>query len=233
MVKKKYTRKIKCNTTCIDAGKNGISFEYLSGFFHRNDTYINRKKELFTNLFNIGEITKNEYDKEMEMIMKIDGTANQSLCTGYNYKKDGSLKPYKFIDKCPKKKIKDLAKYMEVPYINLSLESILIYYKIDTIEDLYNKIIKYIDQEKPSDHILRLVNIWLIKNMDSITRLNSQMVNLFWNIKQYCWTDIKINKDNFEKNIKKLYIKWNKKSKEVFYLNILNDIYTDLKKKYK
>jgi hypothetical protein len=190
MSKKTYTRKIKCNGTCIQPGQT--NFSYASGQFYNN------KKD-------------------------------KPICTGYYYDKDSKWVGGKFVDNCPKKSIKELVKYMEVPFVNLSLDSLLNFYKIFNIDDLTNLVERYINRKEPKKNIIRVVNTWMIDNSSELSRLNTQMISIFWNIKQAFWNDLQIDEKNFEKTVKKYYLKWNKKRKEVFYLNFPEDLYNYLK----
>ena len=191
MSKKIYTRKIKCNGTCIPAGKKGFSYEHM--YFYDN--------------------TKSD----------------KAICTGFDYDKEGNWAGGKYIDNCPKKTLKELIKYMEIPYVNLSFDSILNFYKINNIEDLINLVDRYINRKEPEKNVLRIVNVWIIENLNELSRLNSQMVEMFWNIKQSFWTDIDLDHSKFEKITKKYFLKWNSKRKDEFYLNFPEDLYNHLK----
>ena len=190
MSKKTYTRKLKCNGTCIPPGK--FNFSYASGQFYNNK-------------------------------------GDKAICTGFYYDKDSKWVGAKYVDKCPKKSIEELVKYMEVPFVNLSLDSLLNFYKVDNLDDLTYLVERYIGRKEPEQTILRVVNTWMIDNMDNLTRLNSQMIAIFWNIKKTFWTDINLDETKFDKIVKKYFLKWNKKKKEEFYLNFPENLYNHLK----
>ena len=190
MSKKIYTRKIKCNGTCISPGKR--NFSYANGQFY-------------------------------------DNKSNKSICTGFYYDKDSKWVGAKYVNNCPKKSIKELVKYMEVPFVNLSLDSLLNFYKVENMEDLTNLVERYINRKEPEKNILRVVNTWMIDNSSDLSRLNTQMISIFWNIKQAFWNDINLDEKKFEKTVKKYFLKWNKTRKEVFYLDFPEDLYNHLK----
>ena len=100
---------------------------------------------------------------------------------------------------------------------------------INNIEDLINLVDRYINRKEPEKNVLRIVNVWMIENLNELSRLNSQMVEMFWNIKQSFWTDIDLDHSKFEKITKKYFLKWNSKRKDEFYLNFPEDLYNHLK----
>ena len=190
MSKKIYTRKIKCNGTCIKKKKKG--FSYSNGRFYNN-------------------------------------TGNKAICTGFYYDQDSKWTGIKHVENCPKKSIQELVKYMEVPFVNLSLDSLLNFYKIGNIEDLTDLVNRYINRKEPEKNILRIINVWMIDNSSDLSRLNTQMINIFWNIKQSFWDNINLDKSKFDKIVKKYYLKWNNKRKDDFYLNFPKNLYNHLK----
>ena len=127
-------------------------------------------------------------------------------------------KPYTYapISKTTYKEFKDrdLQKFMSVPYLNLSMEQMLMMYKITSIDSM----IKWIDNnmDKPLQTVNRILMVWIRFNFDDLIDNNRILINIYKKLsKNYKLKTI--NEDELESKINK----W-------FKNNSANNFYLDL-----
>ena len=72
---------------------------------------------------------------------------------------------------------KDLQSFMSVPYLNLSMEQLLLMYKIDSIDTM----IKWLDNnmDKPLQTVNRVLMVWIRFNFEELKKNNRILINIY------------------------------------------------------
>lgn len=119
----------------------------------------------------------------------------------------------------------ELINYMALPYINLSIKQIINIYKVNSIDNLIEWVENNIKNNKPFEHINRILNIWMKDNYNIVKDFNDIFNDLYLKIYNNYWKKNKIK--DVKNKIDKFINKWLKNNKET---NFSFDLGNDLKK---
>lgn len=142
-----------------------------------------------------------------------------------------NLKDFKLYTKCDGNiELEQLKKHMEVPFINIELNHILEFYKINTIDDLTQWIDNNINN-KPFDTINRVLNLWICENIRDLKNFNNILFSIIKKLLNFYFTDIK--EELIDNELKDFIDYWiNKFNIDDFEFNLISDFKKFLNKKY-
>jgi len=134
----------------------------------------------------------------------------------------------------------DYKSFLFIPPIGLTAHDIIKIYDVDSIDKLHNWLNEHLDGTNLTNNlsvnyltIIRLVNCWIRVNFETLKNYNNILIKIISKLFKFYFGD-NITIPNFDKEISDYIDYWmNKKSDNEFKLNIINDFYTYIIKKFK
>ena len=134
-------------------------------------------------------------------------------------------------DEQNKRKNIDIQKFMALPYLNLSIDQMLMMYEIYSIDDLLRWINTKIEKSTPFSYINRIINIWIKSHYDKILKHNKILTKVYLIIYKHYWYKLNIDDDKLEKLIDNFIDNWVEKHNiDDFFFNLGKDLKYYLKK---
>lgn len=127
---------------------------------------------------------------------------------------------------------KELQKLMEIPINTLNLDVYLYYYEIFNLDDLSLSIEKFIDENKPENSCLRLIDCFIKIHWEGINKLNTKFYNIFKNINSKYWKKYNLSDDKLIKILKSVFDKLKKNPEKLddFYFKFSSFLKENIKK---
>jgi hypothetical protein len=131
--------------------------------------------------------------------------SSNKICPTELHYADGKPYTYAPIGKTTYKKEfkdRDLQQFMSVPYLNLSMEQMLMMYKITSIDTM----MKWIDNnmDKPLQTINRILMVWIRFNFEDLKDNNRILINIYKKLSKHFKLK-SINEDDLESKINKWF----------------------------
>jgi hypothetical protein len=130
----------------------------------------------------------------------------------------------------------DYKKFMFLPPIGLTSDDIIKSYDLESIDSLYNWISNNIDNRDSSINyltIVRVINCWIRVNFETLKNYNNFLVKIISKLFKFYFGD-NFDIPEFNKEIRDYIDYWmNKKSRTDFKLNLIDDFYNYIIKKFK
>lgn len=124
----------------------------------------------------------------------------------------------------------DTQQFMVLPYLNITLDTILNLYKVNSIDDLVNWVNIRINENTPFKNVNRIINIWIKNNFNIIRKNNNIFNKIYLNIYRKYWSNFKIKNEDIENIISKYIDSWvSKKDIKDFKFDLGNDLKKHLK----
>ena len=181
----------------------------------------------------IGECVKKGDEFLHPTTLQISRANNSSSCPSKQYLKNSKILMDKKCDSNERLSNINLAKFMSLPYLNLSEEHFLKIYEVESVEDFKLWVDNSIKENKSYIHINRIINAWIRVNYESLLKNNNFLEDIYLKIFKNYWNNMKISDDKFKKEVKKYIDTWfEKKNYDDFKFNMGNDLNKYLSKKY-
>jgi len=143
-------------------------------------------------------------------LKKLDLDNNKNLTNYNNYKCISNVNDYK--------------KYLYIPPIGISSNSLLKIYDIDSIDDITILYEQYIDSTINYITFNRVLNCWIKNNID-LLKNNNFLEKIYYKLLSTFLNSKIISKINLEKEIKEFINSWiSTKKPEKFYCDLLEDM---------
>jgi hypothetical protein len=145
--------------------------------------------------------------------------APHKICPSNIYYKNGKIR-LTVADNNTSLTDKDIKSFMALPYLNLDIEQMLSFYKIENIDNIIKWINNMIDIDKPFNYINRILNIWIKQNFDELKSMKDYkiLLTIYNKLKNKYYPDIKINED-------KIKIWFKNKNIEDFHFNLAEELF--------
>ncbi len=128
---------------------------------------------------------------------------NKKICPTELYYKNGKAYYEKVADENTLSTM-DIQRFMALPYLNLNLGQMLQIYKIMNVDDMVVWTNTMLEENKPYNYIKRIINIWILSNIDELRKNHKIIYTLIIKIlKHYKLQITEDAEDKIEKWIKK------------------------------